>query len=79
MIKTRQLEAGFDEEACSVDAPPGVLAVARTLVAEEGALVLFSGALERVLRSAPQFGVTLALYDVLTSACAEHGLLPGVG
>ena len=31
---------------------------------EEGPGVLFSGGFERVLRSAPQFGVTLALYDV---------------
>ena len=36
---------------------------------------LFSGGFERVLRSAPQFGVTLALYDVLTQYCTDHGWL----
>ena len=41
----------------------------------EGGAVLFSGALERVLRSAPQFGVTLALFDKLTSLSVEHGWL----
>ena len=42
---------------------------------EEGPDVLFSGGFECVLRSAPQFGVTLALYDVLTQYCTDHGWL----
>ena len=43
---------------------------------EEGRGALFSGALERVLRSSPQFAVTLALYDVLTQYCIGQGWLP---
>ena len=54
---------------------PGLVAVARRVVEEEGVSTLFSGALERVLRSAPQFGVTLAVYDVLTTYCVDQGWL----
>ena len=80
VIKTRQLEFGFDEDEdeCDVETPPlpGLADVARAVVADEGPRVLFSGALERVLRSAPQFGVTLAMYDVLNRAAEGHGWLP---
>mmetsp|Transcript_13573 Transcript_13573/g.40429 ORF Transcript_13573/g.40429 Transcript_13573/m.40429 type:complete len:313 (+) Transcript_13573:162-1100(+) len=83
VVKTRQLESAFidlDEE-CEVEPPPlpGLVDVARTVVAEEGPGVLFSGALERVLRSAPQFGVTLAMYDVLNTMAEGHGWLPAAG
>jgi solute carrier family 25 aspartate/glutamate transporter 12/13 len=69
VIKTRQLEHAFADRDM-----PSVGEVTRTLH-EEGVDTLFSGSFERVLRSAPQFGVTLALYDVLTQYCTEHGWL----
>lgn len=74
---TETLEMALDE-VCDVAEPEarGLLDVARSVVDEEGAAVLFSGALERVLRSAPQFGVTLALYDVLNQLAQAQGLLP---
>lgn len=75
----------LDADAADADAPAGagraraeergVLAIGASIVADEGGAALFSGALERVLRSAPQFGVTLALFDVLKSAAVEYGLL----
>ena len=53
------------------------LSKASNVIQEEGPAVLFSGCLERVVRSVPQFGVTLALFDVLNTAAIEHGwLLP---
>ena len=69
VIKTRQLERAFADGGL-----PSVGAVAQGVYAE-GPDVLFSGGFERVLRSAPQFGVTLALYDVLTQYCTDHGWL----
>ena len=70
VIKTRQLERAFADGGL-----PSVGDVARSVYDEEGSDVLFSGGFERVLRSAPQFGVTLALYDVLTQYCTDHGWL----
>ena len=70
VIKTRQLERAFADGGL-----PSVGDVARSVYDEEGPDVLFSGGFERVLRSAPQFGVTLALYDVLTQYCTDHGWL----
>ena len=52
-----------------------VIEIGAAIVRDEGAATLFSGCKERVLRSAPQFGVTLALYDVLTQYCTDHGWL----
>ena len=69
VVKTRQLERAFADGGF-----PSVGDVAQG-VYEEGPDVLFSGSFERVLRSAPQFGVTLALYDVLTQYCVDHGWL----
>lgn len=40
---------------------------------EEGALALFSGCAERVLRSAPQFAVTLSCADLLKQAAHTRG------
>lgn len=41
--------------------------VAQRILAEEGPLVFFSGWFERVIRSIPQFGVTLAVFDLLNN------------
>jgi solute carrier family 25 (mitochondrial aspartate/glutamate transporter), member 12/13 len=49
--------------------------VGSALVNKEGVLVLSSGWLERVVRSVPQFGVTLAMFDVLNSLAVENGWL----
>jgi Mitochondrial carrier protein len=49
--------------------------VTRDLVREEGPEVLFSGWFERVVRSVPQFGVTLAVYDLLNTYAISHGWL----
>ena len=43
------------------------------LLEEEGPGVLFSGWFERMARSVPQFGVTLAVFDVLNNFAVEHG------
>ena len=50
-------------------------AAAAAIAADEGMDVLFDGALERVLRSAPQFAVTLSVADMLKAAAAAHGWL----
>mmetsp|Transcript_25642 Transcript_25642/g.36165 ORF Transcript_25642/g.36165 Transcript_25642/m.36165 type:complete len:438 (-) Transcript_25642:2086-3399(-) len=52
------------------------LKVASNIVTNEGPMVLLSGWAERVVRSVPQFGVTLAVFDVLTTLAIERGLLP---
>ena len=49
------------------------LAAASAIIKEEGAGALFSGCIERVLRSAPQFAVTLAIYEGLKATCAARG------
>lgn len=51
------------------------LSVGTRIVTDEGPGVLFSGCIERVVRSGPQFGVTLALFDVLNTAAIDFGLL----
>ena len=78
--KTLQPATGDSGEECVVDSdlplPPlasdesttsdeSAIALCQRIVSEEGAAVLFRGGIERVLRSAPQFGITLALYDTL--------------
>eukprot|EP00980_Cylindrotheca_fusiformis_P014965 scaffold4095_cov117-Cylindrotheca_fusiformis.AAC.22 len=47
--------------------------VIQDLIQEGGLPILYSGCIERVVRSAPQFGVTLAVFDVLNSMVVEHG------
>lgn len=49
--------------------------VMSTIAEEEGPEVLFSGWFERVVRSAPQFGVTLAMFDLLSTYAVNHGWL----
>lgn len=43
------------------------------IMREEGAGALFSGCLERVMRSAPQFAVTLSCADMLKHSAHAHG------
>ncbi|XP_047022327.1 calcium-binding mitochondrial carrier protein Aralar1 isoform X3 [Helicoverpa zea] len=43
----------------------GVLDAARKIYAEEGARAFWKGAVARVFRSSPQFGVTLVTYEIL--------------
>ncbi len=43
----------------------GVIDAARKIWAEEGGKAFWKGAGARVLRSSPQFGVTLLTYEVL--------------
>lgn len=45
----------------------------RKLLEEEGHCVFFSGWFERMARSVPQFGVTLAVFDVLNAVALDHG------
>ncbi len=66
--------------AAADDARPAVAAdgsvaleTAAAVVREEGFLALFSGGSERVLRSAPQFGVTLATYEFIRAHCVAAG------
>lgn len=51
------------------------LEIASDMLSESGLQIFFSGGIERVLRSSPQFGVTLALFDVLKRAAEQHGFL----
>ena len=82
MVKTRVQQRGGDELCVTVaEGATGLACIpafvaATELLEEEGGRVFFSGGLERVLRSAPQFGVTLALFDVLKSWSEAHGWLP---
>lgn len=46
----------------------GIFDCIRKVVAEEGFMALWKGAPARVLRSSPQFGVTLATYELLQRA-----------
>lgn len=54
---------------------PNFVQVFQQILQEEGPEVLFSGCFERVIRSIPQFGVTLAVFDVLNSMAIQHGLM----
>ena len=49
------------------------------LVQAEGVGGLYRGALERVLRSAPQFAITLSAFDMLRQAAVDQGLLTIAG
>ena len=55
------------------DSGMGFFQVGSAIVKQEGFLVLSSGWLERVVRSTPQFGVTLALFDVLNGLAVDYG------
>jgi solute carrier family 25 (mitochondrial aspartate/glutamate transporter), member 12/13 len=46
-----------------------------SIASEEGPEVLFSGWFERIVRSVPQFGVTLATFDLLNNYAVNHGWL----
>eukprot|EP00546_Thalassionema_frauenfeldii_P014007 CAMPEP_0178930160 /NCGR_PEP_ID=MMETSP0786-20121207/21057_1 /TAXON_ID=186022 /ORGANISM="Thalassionema frauenfeldii, Strain CCMP 1798" /LENGTH=313 /DNA_ID=CAMNT_0020606609 /DNA_START=124 /DNA_END=1065 /DNA_ORIENTATION=+ len=91
VIKTRMQqcrEMGLNSEECALVLADGNTVVidditkknnfvdmTREILANGGSDVFFSGWLERVVRSVPQFGVTLALFDVLTQQCIAHGWL----
>lgn len=61
VIKTRlQVEARKGEQAYN-----GIRHCAKTILAQEGFRAFFKGGPARVLRSSPQFGFTLAGYEVL--------------
>lgn len=49
--------------------------MAASIRKEEGIATFFDGSAERVMRSAPQFGVTLAVLDLLKASCEAHGWL----
>lgn len=49
--------------------------VMSSMAQDEGVEVLFSGWFERVVRSVPQFGVTLAMFDLLNTYAVNHGWL----
>jgi solute carrier family 25 aspartate/glutamate transporter 12/13 len=69
VIKTRlQVEARKGETSYT-----GLRQAARTIWKEEGFRAFFKGGPARILRSSPQFGFTLAAYEVL------HSLLPYPG
>lgn len=69
-VKTRQQDGRL-----SRDEVRGVIEEARHILDEEGPLAFWHGSLERVMRSSPQFAVTLALYDILGTAARAEGLL----
>ncbi len=61
VIKTRlQVVARKGEASYS-----GIFDCGRQIIAQEGAVALYKGALMRVIRSSPQFGVTLMAYEYL--------------
>ena len=77
VIKTRLQQARKQEDSEDDDVKKydSFLHAGSEIINEEGPQVLFSGALERVVRSVPQFGVTLAVFDVVTSFAINHGLM----
>lgn len=52
-----------------------IFQIGQNILQTEGAGVLFSGGVERVFRSAPQFAVTLALFDILKTYAIENGIV----
>lgn len=69
VIKTRlQVEARKGETSYT-----GLTHAARTIFREEGAKAFFKGGPARIFRSSPQFGFTLAAYEVLKSAAPFPG------
>ena len=79
----RVAEQGSDAGAPAAGAPTppamGAFAIVRRIVTTEGGIpALFQGGCERVLRSAPQFGVTLALFEIFKRVCAHYGWLASI-
>ncbi|KAJ2906596.1 hypothetical protein MKZ38_000851 [Zalerion maritima] len=73
VIKTRlQVEARKGDTAYN-----GVTHAAKTIMKEEGFQALWKGGPARILRSSPQFGFTLAAYEVLKSVLPMPGSGPG--
>ena len=78
VVKTRQQQARREQVSPVLDTlirQPNSVEVFQTIWQEEGPAVFFSGWLERCVRSVPQFGVTLAVFDILNTLAMEHGLL----
>jgi len=80
VIKTRMQQAKepqdmpFDDPLVTQQGEKtSAIQVFKNILEEEGPQVLFSGCMERVVRSAPQFGVTLAVFDVLNSVAVDRG------
>jgi solute carrier family 25 aspartate/glutamate transporter 12/13 len=80
VVKTRMQQvtacqnSAFEDplEVCPIQSTSAVETL-KTLLEEEGSTVLFSGWAERCVRSVPQFGVTLSVFDVLNQVAVEHG------
>lgn len=69
VIKTRlQVEARKGETSYT-----GLTHAAKTILKEEGATAFFKGGPARIMRSSPQFGFTLAAYEVLQSSLPYPG------
>ena len=69
VVKTRlQVEARKGEAAYT-----GLVNCAKTIYQEEGFKAFFKGGPARILRSSPQFGFTLAAYEVLSKALPMPG------
>eukprot|EP00550_Attheya_septentrionalis_P004958 CAMPEP_0198296368 /NCGR_PEP_ID=MMETSP1449-20131203/32153_1 /TAXON_ID=420275 /ORGANISM="Attheya septentrionalis, Strain CCMP2084" /LENGTH=380 /DNA_ID=CAMNT_0043996959 /DNA_START=53 /DNA_END=1192 /DNA_ORIENTATION=+ len=62
-----------DDVAQAEQRPTNFVSMFRSVLQNEGIEVLFSGCLERVVRSVPQFGITLAVFDGLNGLAIEHG------
>eukprot|EP00545_Synedropsis_sp_CCMP1620_P001440 CAMPEP_0119013576 /NCGR_PEP_ID=MMETSP1176-20130426/8523_1 /TAXON_ID=265551 /ORGANISM="Synedropsis recta cf, Strain CCMP1620" /LENGTH=304 /DNA_ID=CAMNT_0006966675 /DNA_START=59 /DNA_END=970 /DNA_ORIENTATION=+ len=73
VVKTRIQQSREEGEEAEYSINEGFFTVGSEIVAKEGGEVLFSGWFERVIRSVPQFGVTLALFDVLNDVAIEQG------
>ena len=72
VIKTRLQQA---RAAGTAAEDMNAFEMAKYIVDAEGVEVLFSGWFQRVIRSVPQFGVTLSLFDVLSTKATETGLM----
>ncbi|KAA8568929.1 hypothetical protein EYC84_007905 [Monilinia fructicola] len=73
VIKTRlQVEARKGESQYT-----SLRHAAKTILKEEGFKAFFKGGPARILRSSPQFGFTLAAYEVLQNILPMPGPLPG--
>jgi solute carrier family 25 aspartate/glutamate transporter 12/13 len=82
VVKTRiqqsRTEDDLRDQPLVYDANDGFFQVGSAIVGQEGPMVLLSGWFERCVRSVPQFGVTLAMFDVLNSLAVDYGwLAPG--
>ena len=77
-IKTRMQQARTLAESDGInnEKPKTLVEMTEMVFKQEGLPVFFSGSWERVVRSAPQFGVTLAMFDVYTNLAVKAGLLP---